>query len=138
MTPLPPFLQTISFGDCDPAGIVYYPNIFRWMDAAFHNVLQSFGGHAALCRRLDAVGLGLMDAQAGFRAPLRPGEALRIEPAIDGWSGKTLTMTYTGLVADRPAFTGREVRGMFRQGPDEIFAAEIAGFREILEGRANG
>jgi len=24
----------IEFGDCDPAGIVFYPNFQRWMDAA--------------------------------------------------------------------------------------------------------
>ena len=25
---------TVQFGDCDPAGIVFYPNFQRWMDAA--------------------------------------------------------------------------------------------------------
>ena len=25
---------TVEFGDCDPAQIVFYPNFFRWMDAA--------------------------------------------------------------------------------------------------------
>ena len=25
---------TVEFGDCDPAQIVFYPNYFRWMDAA--------------------------------------------------------------------------------------------------------
>lgn len=24
----------VGFGDCDPAGIVYYPNFFRWFDEA--------------------------------------------------------------------------------------------------------
>ena len=28
------FPVTIHFGDCDPAGIVFYPNFLRWMDAA--------------------------------------------------------------------------------------------------------
>ena len=25
---------TVQFGDCDPAGIVFYPNFQRWMDEA--------------------------------------------------------------------------------------------------------
>ena len=25
---------TVEFGDCDPAGIVWFPNFFRWIDAA--------------------------------------------------------------------------------------------------------
>ena len=24
----------VEWGDCDPAKIVFYPNFFRWMDAA--------------------------------------------------------------------------------------------------------
>ena len=26
-----------QFGDCDPAGIVFFPNYSRWMDAASHH-----------------------------------------------------------------------------------------------------
>lgn len=33
----------ITFGDCDPAGIVFYPNAFRWMDAGFHTLLRPVG-----------------------------------------------------------------------------------------------
>ena len=25
---------TVHFGDCDPAGIVFFPNFSRWMDEA--------------------------------------------------------------------------------------------------------
>ena len=24
----------VHWGDCDPAGIIFYPTYFRWMDAA--------------------------------------------------------------------------------------------------------
>jgi 4-hydroxybenzoyl-CoA thioesterase len=34
---------TVSFGHCDPAEIVFYPNFFRWFDAAFHSFLESSG-----------------------------------------------------------------------------------------------
>jgi acyl-CoA thioesterase FadM len=25
----------VAWGDCDPAGIVYYPNYFHWFDTIF-------------------------------------------------------------------------------------------------------
>ena len=28
------FTVDVHFGDCDPAGIVFFPNFSRWMDAA--------------------------------------------------------------------------------------------------------
>jgi len=61
--------QRVFFGDCDPAGIVFYPNIFSWFDRAFHMLLDPLGGHAAVCKRLDALGMGVMDAKAQFRRP---------------------------------------------------------------------
>jgi len=33
----------IRFGDCDPAGIVYFPRYHRWMDAASLHFFMSFG-----------------------------------------------------------------------------------------------
>ena len=49
--------QQVSFGDCDPAEIVFYPNFFRWVDRCFHEMLrQRLGGHARLCRDLGAQG----------------------------------------------------------------------------------
>ena len=29
-----PYRIAVEFGDCDPAGIVYFPNFHRWMDAS--------------------------------------------------------------------------------------------------------
>jgi acyl-CoA thioesterase FadM len=31
----------VQFGDCDPAGIVFYPNYLAWFDAAFGRMLRA-------------------------------------------------------------------------------------------------
>lgn len=31
------------FGDCDPAGIVFFPNFLKWMDASSHNFFIKCG-----------------------------------------------------------------------------------------------
>ncbi len=33
----------VGWGDCDPAGIVFYPNFYRWFDACSHALLTARG-----------------------------------------------------------------------------------------------
>lgn len=131
---LPPCQFTVAFGDCDPAGIVYYPNIFRWMDATFHAALDRHGGHKAVCERLSAMGLGLIDAKASFQAPMLPGDALSVTPVSMEWGRKSLTLVYRGQVDGRVTFNGQEVRGLFIGAPDALRAGPVAPLRAILEG----
>jgi len=106
-------VYSVSFGDCDPAGIAYYPNIFRWVDTTFHDWLRQFGGHAALCTQLGAAGLGLMDATARFRSPLHDGDSLTVTMTALSWSKRSLTLRYAGRVGDRLAIEATETRGIF-------------------------
>lgn len=123
----------VSFGDCDPAGIVYYPNMFRWVDATYHDFLRCFGGHKAICARLGAVGTGLMDVQAQFRTPLNDGDELAVNLVELDWQNKALTLRYQGKVGERLAYEATETRGMFipREGGG-IRAGEMAGLRDII------
>ena len=124
---------SISFGDCDPAGIAFYPNIFSWFDRTFHDWLRRFGGHGALCRQLDAVGIGLMDARAQFRRPMRDGDVLSLRLDIDKWGSNSLHLAYEGLVDGTIAVVGGEVRGLFKHGATGMFAAETDLLRKMLK-----
>ncbi|MEM1428557.1 MAG: acyl-CoA thioesterase [Pseudomonadota bacterium] len=123
----------ITFGDCDPAGIVFYPNAFRWMDAAFHSFLRDFGGHSDLCQTFGAVGLGLFDATARFRHPMRDGDRLLLTIRIAAWSTRSFSLGYIGTLGDTTAFEGREVRGLFVRGADGVRAADVAPLKQRLE-----
>jgi 4-hydroxybenzoyl-CoA thioesterase len=125
--------KNISFGDCDPAGIVFYPNMFRWMDAAFHDLLRPYGGHTAICAQFDAVGLGLAEASARFRQPMRDGDQLELRVEISEWSRRSLTLMYEGTVAGATTFSGREVRCLFVSAEKGIVAADLAPLRALLE-----
>lgn len=125
----------ISFGDCDPAGIVFYPNNFRWMDATFHAFLNGFGGHEAMCRQLGALGFGLVDASAKFRHPMRNGDLLDLRLTALDWSSRTLSVSYAGQVGGKTTFEGREVRCLFMRAETGIVAADIAPLRALLEAR---
>ncbi|MEM9393419.1 MAG: acyl-CoA thioesterase [Pseudomonadota bacterium] len=104
----------VSFGDCDPAGIVFYPNIFAWLDRTFHLFLDKHGGgHAALCERLGARGIGLTEAQCRFRAPVPEGSDFTVEVSNISWEERVVRLTYTGRVREDVAFEGTETRAVF-------------------------
>lgn len=126
----------ISFGDCDPAGIVFYPNYFRWMDATFHAFLNArAGGHAVVCAALNARGLGLMEARLSFRAPAGQGDP--IEYRIEGieWANRSFDVAYAAWSGDRMILEGLERRGVFVDRDDRMAAAEVAPLRELLDAR---
>ncbi|MEM7399723.1 MAG: acyl-CoA thioesterase [Pseudomonadota bacterium] len=103
----------ITFGDCDPAGIVFYPNFFRWMDATFHEALRPYGGHGAVSKQFEAVGIGLVDANAAFKSPARDGDILDISMTIAEWRPKLINLSYIGRTGENLVFEGWETRGLF-------------------------
>ncbi|WP_372891455.1 acyl-CoA thioesterase [Rhodosalinus sp.] len=123
----------VTFGDCDPAGIVFYPTFFRWFDRCFHDFLfLRAGGHAALCERLGSAGLGLMEADARFRAPVRENETLVLGMRASGWHAKAVRLDYTGHVGERLAVVGHELRGVFLHRDGRMTAGEVAPLRAAL------
>jgi 4-hydroxybenzoyl-CoA thioesterase len=133
MTMVHRWSQPVTFGDCDPAGIVFYPNFFAWFDRTFHDWLRNFGGHAKICNALGAVGLGLMEVSAKFRAPLRDGDTLHLHLSVEAWDRKALRLSFEGQVNGKTAVLGSEVRGLFKTAPTGIMAADMQDLRAYLE-----
>ncbi|MCB1406262.1 MAG: acyl-CoA thioesterase [Rhodobacteraceae bacterium] len=129
MTSLYHYAHRVSFGDCDPAGIAYYPNIFKWVDTTFHDFLRQFGGHRTLCAEFGATGMGLMEAQARFRSPLQDGDALDVRITALDWGHRSLTLSYQGHVGERLAFEATETRGIFVERDGRLTAAPMAALR---------
>ena len=124
----------IEWGDCDPAGIVFYPNNYAWFDRTFHDWLRRFGGHAVLCEKLAAVGIGLMEASARFHTPMRDGDVLTLTLSIREWERKCLHLAYEGRVGERLAVSGMEVRGLFKRNGAAMVAADMEALRNLVDG----
>lgn len=123
----------VSFGDCDPAGIVFYPNFFRWFDRCFHDFMHvRAGGHSALCDRLGSAGIGLMDAGAAFRGPITQNQPLHLEMWLERWSARSLRLAYRGSSGDRLVVEGHELRGVFVMRDGAMRAAEVGALRAAL------
>ncbi len=123
----------VSFGDCDPAGIAFYPNFYSWFDRTFHDWLWTFGGHDALCRRVGAIGMGLMDASARFFRPVKNGDRLTVSLAVEEWQSRALKLSYEVRVGETLMATGRETRGLFVQTENGMIAGTLDQIRELTD-----
>jgi 4-hydroxybenzoyl-CoA thioesterase len=74
----------IQFGDCDPAGIVYYPNYFRFFDNATAALLSAAFGmnKRAWLEAHGIAGIPMVDTGARFLKPSRFGDVVEIVTAI--------------------------------------------------------
>ncbi len=85
----------IDFGDCDPAGIVFYPNYFRWFDRATHDLFGSAGySHIGLRREHGWLAWPLADVGARFRLPATFGDQIEIRSSIGEWRDKTFKVNH--------------------------------------------
>lgn len=74
----------IQFGDCDPAGIVYYPNYFRMADNATAALISAaLGMHKrAWLAEFGSAGIPMVDTSGRFFRPNRFGDVIAITSEI--------------------------------------------------------
>lgn len=103
--------RTVEWGDCDPLGIMFYPNCFRWFDTATHHLFEAAGlPMNALEARFGIVGLPLVDVGASFKAPLPWYSRIEIESSVAEWRTKSLRVRHVIRKEGVPALEGHEVR----------------------------
>ena len=126
---------SIAWGDCDPAGIVFYPRFFYWFDTAFQRWLQSHGlSQAILQQRHGILGTGLLDAHADFRAPVRDGDTMVVDARIDDWQAKRFRVAYCCRRGETLIAQGHETRGWLKIIDGRVRAAEIPdSFRALFD-----
>ena len=74
----------IEWGDCDPAGIVYYPRYFAMFDHSTALLLEAATGYTKYQLRevYDFVGFPMVDTGAKFYIPSKFGDDIVIESTI--------------------------------------------------------
>ena len=110
----------VEFGDCDPAGIVWFPNFFRWIDAASRHFFIECGVPSWQDTRqsMGLIGTPLVDTQASFVQTASYGDVLQIHTQISEWRNKSFVQTYRVMRGDDVIMRCTEVR---------IFAADKPG-----------
>ena len=76
----------IMFGDCDPAGIVFFPNYCKWMDAASLNFFVQCGvpPWRELVKTTGIIGTPLLEINTKFMRPATYGERIQVHTSVAG------------------------------------------------------
>jgi 4-hydroxybenzoyl-CoA thioesterase len=74
----------IEWGDCDPAGIIFFPNYFRIFDHSTAMLFEKVLGMSKyeMFKRLEFTGWPLVRTQAKFIKPTRFGDDVTVESKI--------------------------------------------------------
>ena len=111
---------SVEFGDCDPANIVFYPNFYRWFDAATHHLLNEAGlGWKQLRERYGAVGMPLMETGAVYKRPACCGDRLEIESSVVECARKSVRLQHLVRRNGELLVEGFEVRILGATHPDD-------------------
>src|SRR5208282_321650 len=89
----------IQFGDCDPAGIVFFPNFSRWMDAASLNYFAASGipPWRELEKTTGIVGTPLLEIHTRFVTSATYGEIIEIHTSVEEWHAKTFVQKHVAM-----------------------------------------
>ena len=114
------FEVEIQFGDCDPAGIVFYPNYFRFFDAATAKLFEAALGEKKIAwtRRFGVLGIPMVDTGAKFMKPSRFGDVVTIETEITGLKRSSFTLVHRLYNRGELCIEGHEVRVLVGSDPD--------------------
>jgi Predicted thioesterase len=101
---------TVEWGDCDEAGIVFYPNYFYWFDCSFHQLLRARGlSQRDVRKRFNAV-TPIVQAHSDFKAPARYDDVLDVEIDVHLVDSRRFRIDYRLSSSGRIIGTGHEIR----------------------------
>lgn len=115
------FEVQVQFGDCDPAGIVFFPNFSRWMDAASLHFFVSNGvlPWRELVKTTGIVGTPLLEIHTKFIRPATYGETIEIHTSVIEWRDKVFIHKHLVMRGDTLLCEGLETRAFVVHPPGE-------------------
>ncbi len=120
----------IEWGDCDPAGIVFYPRYFALFDSSTTALFERALGMTKFqfMRAYDIIGYPMVDTRARFLAPSRFGEDTVIETTISEIKRSSFNIAHRLLKDGNLRVEGFETRvwtGRDPSDPDRIKSKPI-------------
>jgi 4-hydroxybenzoyl-CoA thioesterase len=112
---------TIEWGDCDPAGIVFYPRYFAMFDAStaalFAHALDM--RKAQMLATYGIVGIPMVDTRARFIAPASFGDEVTIESAVTEFKRSSFDVRHRLTRDGAMLVEGFETRVWVARHPDD-------------------
>ena len=120
----------VMFGDCDPAGIVFFPNYCKWMDASSLNFFVQCGVPTwrELVKINGIIGTPLLEIHTKFFKPATYGERLQVHTSVVEWKDKVVVQKHVVMRGDTVLCEGLETRAFCAKhldDPDRLKAVSI-------------
>jgi len=120
----------IVWGDCDPAGIVYYPRYFEMFDASTTALFERALGMTKFqfVKAYDSLGYPMVDTRARFLLPTRYGDDVVIETVVSEIKRSSFDVRHRLTKDGNLAVEGFETRvwvGRDPADPDRIKAKPL-------------
>lgn len=110
----------IEWGDCDAAGIVFYPRYFAMFDASTMALFEAIGWpKKALMKRFDFRGWPMVDTRATFMIPSSFGDDIDIETRIAAFRRSSFDVSHKVWRGDSLAIEAWETRVWTGPHPDD-------------------
>jgi len=102
----------VEWGDCDPAGIIFYPRYFEFFDVSTTVLIERALGMKKIeyLRAYDFAGYPLVEIRAKFRQPTRFGDDVEIESALVACGRSSFKIEHRLTLAGVLAAEGTETR----------------------------
>lgn len=110
----------VEWGQCDPAGIVFYPQFLMIFDASTGELFARTGLSASeMRRRYSILGMPLVEQGAKFLKPCRFDDEIIVESEVEEWGRTSFTVRHRILNQGQLAVDGFEKRVWAAADPNQ-------------------
>jgi 4-hydroxybenzoyl-CoA thioesterase len=115
----------VEWGQCDPAGIIFYPQYFIIFDTSTGWLFERTGlSPAAMRRKYRIIGLPVVDVGARFFVPCRFDDEIVVESSVSEWGRSSFRVRHEIKKAGELAVEGFEKRVWAAPHPERAGAIQ--------------
>jgi 4-hydroxybenzoyl-CoA thioesterase len=115
----------VEWGQCDPAGIIFYPQYFIIFDTSTGWLFERTGlSPAAMRRKYSIIGLPVVDVGARFFVPCRFDDEIVVESSVSEWGRSSFKVRHQIKKAGELAVEGFEKRVWAAPHPERAGAIQ--------------
>ena len=89
--------RTLAWGECDPAGIIFYPNYYRFMDEATWALFASCGYDAQRMRE-EHFSLPLVDSRCEYFSSPKFGDDIELRSQVSKWGRSSFALAHEFVI----------------------------------------
>ena len=129
----------VQFGDCDPAGIVFFPNFSRWMDESSLVFFRACGvpPWRELVKTRGIIGTPVLEIHTRFMKPATYGEFIEVHTTVEDWGVKTFRHRHRVRRGEDLLCEGTEVRAFVIHPPGEPDRIKAIAVPEDIKARCS-